>query len=220
MVFKRIFQRGYLGLCKKYKGCKDLPLKNFLQVIATGDYKYLYKVKSYENFSRIESTNLSILWNDIILEYAELDNNLEIHGSFENQKVIYQLENLYVVIKAMIRTLMFITPHTKPARYGKTASKTIDDLSKLGYKIDTSSSAAYAASISAADKRANSIISQVNIRKAEMDADNEGDYEKISFEKTLSILNSSLGFQVPEDITVAMYCEYKKVITKKSKNVA
>lgn len=185
---------------------------------STGDLKYLYDVKNYDRLQVDNTESLSMLWGDIVLEYGKLDNNFSIDNSFESQKIIYQLEASFVAIKAMIRILMFVTPRSKKPESAELATKTIKDLKKLGYIIDITDSKAYAKSISSADKRSNSIITQIKLRKSEMDYD-EDSSSPISFDTVISSLNSALGFIVPEGITVARYCAYKKSLIKKSKNV-
>jgi len=218
MGLSTILKIAYQKRLKLYKNCEELPLRNFFKIISTGDFKYLYKVRNYDRLKSINTEALSMLWGDVILEYADLSNDKNISNSFEEQKIIYQLENSYVVIKVMIRLLMFITPYSKGEGHGDLATKTIADLKLMGYKIDLSSDKAYASSISAADKRANHIISQIKIRKADL-ATLEGEGSKdISFDYVISSLNTALKFIVPEDITVSRYCEYKKVLIKNAKN--
>lgn len=201
---------------KVFKTCNELPLKNFLNVMSTGDFKYLIKAKNHKHLTVLNTARLSMIWGDLVIEYGKIDNNMQISESFDSQKIIYQLEASYIAIKSMIRVLMFSTPQSKNEQGAKAATESIHDLSKLGYKIDTSDSLAYAKSIQAADKRANSILNQINIRKSNIDYST--DNTPISFDEVISSLNTALKFVVSDDITVARYCAYKKTLTKNTTN--
>lgn len=220
MKLLKVLKKIYLKRYSLYSGCDELPLKNFLLIISTGDLKYLYKRKKYKGFRVHKTIELSMIWGDIVIEYADIDKNHQITESFNDQKIIYQLENSFIVIKAMIRLLMFITPNSKNENHAALAVKTIKDLRKLGYNINTSNSLEYAKSISNANKRSNSIISRIRIKKSEMRIESSSNDNPISFDQAISALNAALKFVVPDDITVARYCEYKKVLMKKAKNVA
>lgn len=220
MKLQKIFSKLYQKRLRLFKNCNELPLKNFLNVMATGEFKYLYDVTDHGKLKEVGSKSMSMLWGDIILEYGQLDRNMQIADSFDSQKIIYQLEASYITIKSMIRILMFVTPQTKNKRGRELAVETIDGLKKLGYKIDVSSSKFYASSIHSADKRCNSIITQIKIRKSEMNQGETQDNMPVSFDNIISSLNTALKFVVPDDITVARYCAYKKNLNEKYKNVS
>ncbi len=146
-------------------------------------------------------------WGDIMIEYAKIDGNMEVIGSFESDKHIKQLYNSYTVIKAMIRILWCVSPSNK--KYGKLALSTISDLEKLGYKVDTSNSTQYRESLLRADKRANNIITQIRIKQKKYISDEE---VNITFDALIAGLSAGLKFSVPDNITVSRYCELKKIV--------
>lgn len=208
----------FLKALRTYKSCNDLPLRNFLLVTSSGDYKFLYKWSDFIWFDVPESHDLSNLWSDLILEYGRLDNNLQIDESFQNQKILNQYENSFVFVKALIRILTLVSPDSENENYSGAANDAIKTLDKLGYKIDVSSTKNYAKSITAADKRANSIITRINILRNEISGNQSGENESASFDGIMSALSAALKFRVSEQITVARYCEYKKVLTKNPRN--
>lgn len=176
-----------------------------MQVINTGDYRYLYKARIYKLLA--PDPSLVFTWGDILLEYGKLDHTSSIQDAFEKDKYIKQLENAYTTIKAMIRKLMFVVD-----------KRTILDLHALGYIIDTTDSREYAKSLSAADKKSNSLVTRIRMLKNEL----KGDHSEtgVSFDSLMAMLNSQLQINVPENISVARYCEYKKIITERNKKNA
>lgn len=152
-------------------------------------------------------------WGKLLLEYAELDNNSDVLNRFELQKDILDLQNAYTVIKAMLKRLMIIPPDHKT--HGQTSSHYINDLMKLGYRIDTDNRQAYQESILRADKKSNSIITQIQMKKNLLKGDVEEKH--VSFDSISAVISAELKFMIPEDISVAKYCEFKKIIKRRIK---
>ena len=189
--------------------------------MSTGDYRFLFKNKELIWFSVNTTDKLYELWGDIVLEYGTLSNDNKIDESFSSQKVLKQLENSLVFIKSLIGILIFVSPTSKNELYSKSAIDAIEKLGKLGYTITTISSLEYAKSIKSADQKSNSILTRINILRNEILSVNEEDKEnRVSFDAIISSLSVALKFSVSDDITVSKYCEYRKILTKKSKNVA
>lgn len=160
------------------------------------------------------------MWGDLVLEYGEIDDNFSIQNSFEDQKLLYQLENSYVVIKSMVRILFFITPDSE-GDYSDVASEHIKNLRLLGYNISLESSQEYKKSLYEADKRANSIITRIKLKRNEMKSEDDSkDSSPISFDHMITSLNTALKFSVDDNITVSRYCEYKKVLKSRNTKAA
>ena len=191
--------------------------------MSIGDYKYLYKSSALIWFSVDITDELYEIWGDIIIEYGSLVNDNQIEESFNSQRVLKQLENSLVFVKSLIRILVFVSPDSKNELYSKSAIDAIDKLNKLVTKPPKTnlSSVEYAKSIKAADKRSNSILTRINILRNEI-LSNSGDSQEngVSFDAIISSLSVALKFSISDTITVSKYCEYRKILTKKSKNVA
>lgn len=211
---KAVYQR----FLKTYKDCSELPLKNFLKIVETGNLKYLYKSTDYSNLISVKS--LSDLWDSIVIEYADIEGASSLSEGFKLDIEIKQLQNLYNIVKAMLRLLILASPNNVNSDYAKLASKYIIDLKNLGYEIDLTNSDSYKKSIYRADKKANNIITRIRIKQKSLDQINKESStgEKVSFEKVYTNLVASLNINISENITVKQYCEYKEIIRKRVKS--
>lgn len=203
-----MFKKNLLKLLKKpseyYNGCTEMPLVNFCKVINTGSYEWLQKKKGFR-----EHEKELIIWGEIILEYGKLDNNNQIQDSFDKAKNVMELENSYNTIKAMIKMLMIVTPtHEK---YGEKANEVVNMLAKMGYKIDLSNSDKYKESVLAANKRSNSLLTHIRMKKNALRGEN--DEKGINYDEIMAMLQTN--FNVDESLTVARYLSMKKIIEKK-----
>lgn len=169
----------------------------------TGDLTNLRKDGKWEPITQ----EIIDLWGEVQLEFAELDNNTEILNKFETDKEIKQLQTAYNVIKAMIKRLQLVTPPDP------TSVQYVNDLQKMGYHIDCANSAMYKFSLERADKKSNSIVTQIEMKKNTL----EGNIEEknISFDAIMAVLIAELRVPLEDDITVARYCEYKKIIKRR-----
>lgn len=201
-------------------------MQNFIQIMESGDFKYLFKVDNYDKVpSETVETNkdLAVLWGEIILEYGHLDQNLAVAAHFEDHKVLLQLENAYTVLKAMIRTLMFVSPGSNNPEWADLANNYIKDLRKLGYIIDITSSKAYKESLYAADRKSNQLVTRIKMKRNEIknyseDPDQEGDpREKVTFDQVITQLSAALQFNLSDNLTVSRYCEYRKTLKARNK---
>ncbi len=230
MLFKRLLRNAFKPRYPVYRDCSELPFRNFIKVLETKDYKYLYarpaKILEFNRFyndldPEKDSYELGVLFGDIMLEYGHLDQNLGVGAQFEDQKILIQLENAYTVLKAMIRLLMLVTPDSQDPEYAKIATQYIEDLRKLGYIIDVTNSKAYEKSLYQADKRSNALVTKIRMKKNEIKSltpDAEDGEREISFDRIVAQLSAALQFNIDENnLTVSRYCELRKVLKERSK---
>ena len=151
-----------------------------------------------------------LVWGDLILEYASLSGDMEVSESFEKSKDVLTMKNSYMVIKAMIKMLMLVTPdHPK---HGEYAEAVLIDLRKMGYKIDTSNSDKYAESLNLANRRVNSIITQIRMKENEIKGD--ASESNIDFDQIISMLQLDFN-NVDENMSVKRYISMREIIKKK-----
>lgn len=143
-----------------------------------------------------------------------MDSNQKVLNKFEIQKEILDLQNAYTVIRAMLTRLELVVPDD--SKLGLTSRQYVADLMKLGYSINTHSSLEYKHSILNGFKRSNSILTLIQMKKNQLNEEIEERY--ISFEELQATISAELKFLIPVDITVASYCEYKKILKRKVKN--
>lgn len=89
-----------------------------------------------------------------------------------------------------------------------------------GYKINTQNSKTYEQSLEAAMHRSNNIITKLTMKKNELlkmvEESKQAANHKETFESLMAGLAFNLGYSVPDDITLARYNEYLKLIEKKN----
>lgn len=187
-----------------YANCSELPLETFLHICMTGDLTNLRRDGEWEPLTQEHKD----LWGDILMEYAELDNNQDILTKFETQKDIIQLQSAYNVINAMILWLQLVTP-PEP-----TSVQYVNDLQKMGYHVDCTNSELYKLSLERAAKKTGSILTMIAMKKNTLKGE-QIEEKNISFDAIMALISAELKFVIPEDISVARYCEYKKIMKRR-----
>lgn len=204
--FKKSASKDPVDQFQYYTTCTELPLKVFLHICMTGDLTNLRKDPGWDPVTQ----ELKDLWGDLIIEYAHLNNDQEVLTKLEAEKEIAQLQAAYIVIKAMIRYLEILTPDKD-----KNAAGYVSDLMKMGYHVDCSNSQNYKLSLERADKKSNSIITLIQMKKNSLKG--EVEEKNLSFDAIMAVISAELQFIIPDNISVARYCEYKKVMKRRIK---
>lgn len=189
-----------------YEGLDTLPLEVFCKIINTGNY-LLLKVDG-------KNANPEIclnIWGDLMLEYSKLDNSPKVKANFDKLTYVRQLENAYNTIKGMIRLLWMVTPNHP--KHGHIAKQYIDDLKKMGYIVNVSNSLEYRASLVAADKKANSLVTYIQMKKNELEKDKVHDEEGIDYDDLMAFLMEH--FNITGEVTVKRYLRCKQRIKAK-----
>ena len=175
-----------------HKSCKTLPLKLFFEIAETGNVKLL---------GEGEIVELTDVWESILLEYSELDNNMAINNILDLEEEQFKQMALYCEIKAMLLYLV-----------GAFNQEFIDRLNQLGYKVDKDN---LVEDIKRNNQKSNNIFTRVKMIKADIKNLTSG--KKSSFDKEMSFIATRLGFEPKEEITVARYVEYKNRIEETKK---
>lgn len=140
-------------------------------------------------------------WEQILQqnESALNRNRLSIYKT--NLKQYALLMSRYMTIRS---ALMYLS--LKPNQ------ELIQMLEGYGYKIDTSSSDAYAESVLTGLQRSENLISQLMTTENEINA--AGGDDKINFELMLAQLSMAIGFSVPETIKLKEYNAYYQTLNQ------
>jgi hypothetical protein len=146
-------------------------------------------------------------WEDILRKNSKANNNLEFLNHFEAAQKYTMLLSLYTTIKACLMKLT-ICPDVNIIEYLRTE----------GYHIDGSSVKAYMESIIAASNLSENLATKIQTKEKELklykiESDVSG---SIGFEEGLANLSFMIGFSIPDDITLAKYNEYKRIIRKQN----
>lgn len=184
---------------KYYNSCKVLLLRIFFEITETGNVELLI----IDN-AKIDKKILVETWENIIIEYSELDGNQQVQDVMERGDELYRQAALYCEIKGMLLYLV-----------GADKQEYVDRLNELGYNVDTSSRIAKRKSIQKNDRRANNISTRMQIIQKEIETYSKGG-KKSSFDSAMSFLGMNLPHTPDENITVSRFLAYKKQINERN----
>ena len=96
----------------------------------------------------------------------------------------------------------------------------INDLRLRGYKIDTSDNKKYLASINAGLRRVSNLTTKIGLAGSQMDEIIEmaKQVKRKTADEMLAEVSAGLGFAVDDNVTLARFNEYSKIVAKKNKN--
>lgn len=127
--------------------------------------------------------------------------------------------NKYAVQYLIVQSSLNLLTVKSIKKEKKFVISVIQDLAKYGYKIDTSSSENYLASINAAKRKVLNLANRIGINKIQINTiiNQASDIKPKTFDSLIAELNLRLGFVVNDNITLSRYNEYNKVLMEKAK---
>lgn len=143
----------------------------------------------------------------IIRKNGQMNGSLEFESYLSNYTTLAKYMAEYNTVKSMLTVLLFIIDNAY-----------IAFLNKKGYRINTDSASGYAKSITAAGRKADNLQSKIASKVKEMErkgSQNTGSPR--TFDDVMAELTASIGFSVPEEVTLARYNGYQKVIRDRNK---
>lgn len=170
-------------------------------IAATADFKQL-AVKG--NFTAEE---LLVQWERIVQTNAKITGDYNYNSYFQLIKGYAQLLANYTIVKLSLWKLA----HVFDWDY-------IEEVRKRGFKISLANNEAYATSLTAALHKVESFITRATMKRKELEAmqkDNHGRVSPVTFEEVIANLCAGLGFEVKDDITLARFNEYRKIIKQR-----
>lgn len=148
-------------------------------------------------------------WEAIVKANSKASGDYAYDSFFHLIKGYAQIIANYTIVKASLWKLSFMIDW-----------ETIKDLRKRGFKIDTSNTTKYTASLTAGLHKVNNLITRATMKRKEMEAlqqkENASKGSKIIFEELIAHLSMSLGFEVKDTITLAAFNAYRSVLKRKS----
>lgn len=147
-------------------------------------------------------------WELIIQANSKASGDFTYDSYLQLVKSYHQLVSNYTMVKLGLYKIAFVIDY-----------EVVIDLRARGFKISLNDSASYAASIQAGLRKVDSFITRANMKRNEIEAANkEGIATKpVLFEEVLANLCAGLGFNVDDNVTLARFNEYKKIIRNKNK---
>lgn len=167
-------------------------------------------LKKLISSGKASEKQLSKAWEAIIRKNYEVNGGFDYINYCDLVEGYAQLLAEYNYVRCTLIQLMFMVDDSY-----------IDELSKRGYNIDTSNSIAYAKSINSALTRSENIVTRLTMKANEINGliEEHGGSKPASFEEIMAGLSMSLKFSVPEEITLARFNEYKKIISERNQKV-
>jgi len=179
----------------------DIPFKLFVSITSIGGLNRLLKsgVATEEE--------LSDVWELIVKRNSEVSNSYRYGTYFQLMKSYLNLINEHTAVKAMLLHL-----------YIQYDAEIIATLKKKRYIINTDNNVLYDESLEAAGRKVENLLTKINMKFNEIQEFQKLDKggKESSFEELMATLTMSLGFVVADDITLARYNEYHKMLERKS----
>lgn len=153
---------------------------------------------------------LLLCWEQIVSSNSKASGDYTYDSYFQLIKGYAQLLANYTVAKVTLWKLAFVIDYDS-----------IQDVRKRGFKIDLNNTEAYAASLTAALRKVNNLVTRATMKRKELEALQQKEQsaqqgEKILFEELLANLCAGLGFEVKDTITLAAFNAYRKIIKRKN----
>lgn len=175
----------------------------FIDIADTGDYGKLIVEGSAATDETFEA------WEKIIEESSKVNGNNGYRSYFDNIKHYNKLLRDFNLIKSALSILYF-----------EVDTDLINFLKTKGYNINTSGRMAYENSLNASMLKSNNLITRIEMRYKEIikaTEQSKGSNQSASFESMMANLNYSLNLVETDNITLARYNEYMKIIRLKNK---
>lgn len=147
-------------------------------------------------------------WESIVAENAKANGDYNYDSYFQLLKSYLKLIAQYTIVKSMLMKCCYVI-----------VWEDIVELRRRGFKIVVDNSGKYTASITAAMRRVDNLVTRAVMKKKEIEKyfqESDRKQAPVGFEQALASLNYSLGFSVNDTLTLAAYNEYKKIIRAKN----
>lgn len=199
--WKKLSNLKYLGITVKFLDYETIKLRTYIDITINLDYKRLILKGNATEEQCIEA------WESIVKKNNEQNGSFEYQTYFNNVETVAELLAEYNIVKGMLFILRYEIDYTY-----------IEELKEFGYKISTQPKL-YEASLQAAERKSDNIITKIGIKKSEIMEMLEASGPDASFDNLMATLSASLEYEVNDDITLARFNEYRKIIKKKYERV-
>lgn len=149
-------------------------------------------------------------WNRLLVKLFEKSGSFDYLGYLDNLEGYNSFLQEHNITIAQLLILHF-----------QIDDEVIADLNERGYNIDIEhGKKAYSASLAKAMIRSNHLLSRIKMKANDMESFTDGlkDDAPTTYDEVMATLMLNLGFTVPDDITLARYNEYRRLIKQKSKS--
>lgn len=176
----------------------DILLKIFIDIAQTSEYTKLVKQGIAGDDECAEA------WEAIVKKNADVTGNLGYSGYFNDAMAYADMLSEYLFMRAALTKLLYVIDYPL-----------IQMVRDKGYVIDLDNSQKYADSLYATSRRVDNIATRIKMHYNRMALNTVGKTEGGGFDEAMSNLNLALGFVETDNITLARYNEYCKMIKKR-----
>lgn len=166
-----------------------------------GDYTLL-KIKGVATYEQLIQA-----WENIVKLNEKANNNFTFYNFLELNQSYLELIREHQFVKLCLLRL-----------YLKYDQALVEELRSMGYSIeDNKDPVAFFNSLSNCLENSNNLITQIQLKQKEMQLlteENKGN--RATFEDILAETGYQIGFALKEDITLAQFNGYRKIINKKN----
>jgi len=191
---KNLLKKDYKSGSKKLLAYSNITLKTYIEISKTSNYNLL---------GEGTQEDLVEAWENIVKENSAQTGSYNYQDYLENLKQVGSLSSDSILIRAHLLRLCFVV-----------SDDSIQFLKEKGYNILTTGAYAYQESIEAALRKASNLSTKITMKINEMNNIEVG--KEVGLEELLAGVSVALGFAIADDITLARFNEYQKILKKRS----
>lgn len=183
---------------------EDILLKLYIDLTGTGNFSQLIKSGQASDQECLNA------WEQIVRKQEKVTGSNQYNSVLQLLKGYASLMNDHTVIRACLVYL----------KNGPIDWEIIKLLKSKGYSIDTTNRATVLESVRTSLQRNENLVTKATMKKKELERmfqTKAEASERRGFEEILANLNFALGFTVDENITLARYNEYQKILKARAK---
>ncbi len=177
----------------------------FIDIASGGDLSQLVIIGKPMRYEIVET------WEEIVKENSRLNGDFEYESYAQLVNTLGLLIAEHVIVRSMLIRLSFIIDY-----------EMVKEVRLRGYKLNLTNTGMYAESLDAALRRVDNLVTRSTMTRKEIEREFGSKKSKTmsSFEELMADLSMSLGFTVPDTITLSRFNEYKKAIQRRHKLTA
>jgi uncharacterized protein with NRDE domain len=193
-------KKTLLSTTKTLLSYDTIKLRTYIEIANTGNLNTLIVRGKFSQSELIRA------WEEIVKKNAEANQDANYDLYLDALKAYGAHMEEYNMVKAMLLCLKYFVD-----------DEYIKALRELGYKIDTSGRQAYASSIIAAERRSDNLVTKIKTKYKELEKMTRRDVasEETTVGALVAQVSFGLGFNLAEDIGLAQFNEYKKLLKEK-----
>jgi hypothetical protein len=196
-----IFNQKFKSTTLKLLSYEDIMLKTFVDISKSGAKELLIICGSPTEEQLTEA------WEKIVIRNGKENGDFEIETYIEKSKALGKLISDYTLIRLHLLKCSLVIDNDS-----------LKFLKRKKFNINQRSNEAYTQSIADAFQKSNSYLTYITAAQRDIESitKQKEKVEDQTIEEALAVVSTGLGFSVPEDVKLARFNGYKKILIKKS----